>query len=378
MRLRRITHLLAAALVISGTLSGCSAGRQDARLPRSPGNPLRVGIAYGDVLPYLSAGRLAAALNDAVYVGATWIRADLAWDDVQAKPGPYDWAPFDRVVAAARARHLAVLAVLAYTPAFARPAGCASDKCGPADPAAFASFAAAAVRRYARSGVRAWEIWNEPNSDNFWRPKADPARYAELVRLTAAAIRSADRTATIILGSLAAGKLTGQGVPALTFLRELCAAGINHQVNAIGWHPYSYPLLPSSANPHNPWNFISHDSPSFGSVLAKAGTPGMPVWITEYGAPTEGPGKPASSPKHPPGVFPAYVTEAFQALLARSAVTTADANPHISSFFWFTDEDTPGPASRRQDFFGLRQADGKPKPALSALRRAVRTLPGGR
>jgi hypothetical protein len=362
-------------------LSGCTAARPAVPDPavsasRSPGDPLKVGIAYGDVLPFLSGPRLAAALDDAVYVGATWIRADLAWDDVQPTRGSYSWTRFDKVVAAARARHLAILAVLAYTPSFARPAGCDSDKCGPADPAAFAAFAAAAVRRYAPLGVHDWEIWNEPNSGGFWQPAPDPGRYAVLARDAATAIHAEQPGATVVLGSLAAGKLTGVGVPAIEFLRQLCAAGVNRVVNAVGWHPYSYPELPSSADSHNPWNLISTDSPSFESVLRAAGTPRLPVWITEYGAPTGGPGDPARSPKHPRGVFPAYVTAAFQARLARDAVTTAEANSAIAALIWFTDEDSLGPADLRIHYFGLRQADGKPKPALAALRQAVGALPG--
>ncbi len=374
---------LAASLLTVSLLAGCAAAPAAPAAPGAPAAPvkqvrharLQVGIAYGDVLPFLSGSGLAAELDDANYVGATWIRADLAWDDVQPTPGKYSWTRFDKVVSAARARHLNVLALLAYTPAFARPRGCDTDKCGPANPAAFAAFAAAAVRRYAPMGVHDWEIWNEPNSSNFWQPSPDPAAYARLVSLTAAAIRSVQPKATIVLGSMAAGKLTGIGIPALRFLQQLCALGVNKLVNAIGWHPYSYPLLPNSPNVHNPWNLISADSPSFESILAKAGTPNLPVWITEYGAPTGGPGRPASSPHHAKGVFPAWVTPAFQARLAWVAVATAEANPDIGAFFWYTDRDTPGPADQRINFFGLRTVSGQPKPALTEFRDAVRRLP---
>lgn len=368
-----------AVAVVLAVLTGCSSAPvHDTRVIHHAAvrhDPLQAGMAYGDTLPFLPGRQLSSALDDDSQIGGRLVRADLAWDDVEPTPGRYSWTGFDRVVAAARARHLHVLALLAYTPAFARPRGCDSDKCGPGSPAAFAAFAAAAVRRYARLGLHDWEIWNEPNSDGFWLPHPDPAAYARLVRLTAAAIRKVQPAATIILGSMAAGKLTGVGIPALQFLRQLCAAGVNKVVSAIGWHPYSYPLLPSSPNPHNPWNLISADSPSFESILARAGTPDLPVWITEYGAPTGGPGQPASSPKHARGVFPAYVTQAFQARLARVAVAVAEANPHVAAFLWFTDRDTPGPADQRINFFGLRQVDGQPKPALSALRQAISKLP---
>jgi hypothetical protein len=367
-----------AAVVASVALlavSGCGGESPAAVVKgRPPGERLGIGIAYGDVLPFLSGSQLGAELDDAVNVGATWIRVDLAWDDVQPVKGPYSWTRFDQVVAAARQRHLSILALLAYTPSWARPKGCGSDKCGPADPATFAAFVSAAVRRYAPMGIHDWEIWNEPNSDGFWRPAPNPSQYGDLVRLSAAVIHSEQPKATVLLGSLAAGKLTGIGIPALTFLKQLCADGINRVVNAIGWHPYSYPQLPTSPDPHNPWNLISRDSPSFESILAQAGTPHLPVWITEYGAPTGGPGLPASGPKHPPGVFRAYVTPAFQARLARVAVATAQANRQVATFFWFTDSDSAGPATKRIHFFGLRRLDGSTKPAFAALRRAVTEL----
>ena len=379
---RRLLAFALVPLLVIGAVSGCAAGKRPQATgtatpsTRTRGSDLRLGIAYGDVLPFLDNSRLDADLDDASYIGGNWIRVDLGWDDVQPVPGPYSWSRFDRVVAAARVRHLSVLALLAYTPPFARPRGCQGDKCGPADPAAFAAFAAAAVRRYTPLGVHDWEIWNEPNSVGFWQPAPNPARYARLVRLTAAAIRAVQPTATVILGSMAAGKLTGIGIPAITFLRQLCADGVNRVVNAIGWHPYSYPALPNATNVHNPWNLISADSPSFESVLAQAGTPHLPVWITEYGAPTDGPGPPAAGPKHPPGVFRDWVTPAFQARLARVAIATAQANPNIAALLWYTDEDTPGPTTQRIHFFGLRTARGSPKPALLALRQAIAALPG--
>ena len=41
-----------------------------------------------------------------------------------------------------------------------------------------------------RDRVKHWEIRNEPNHRNFWKPhKADPAEYVEFVRLTAPANR---------------------------------------------------------------------------------------------------------------------------------------------------------------------------------------------
>jgi len=152
---------------------------------------MKVGFSYGETLSGLSPAALAAELDDSAALGARWIRADLAWDDVQPLSATsYDWSRFDRIVAAATARQLTVLPIISYTPAWARPAGCTTDKCAPARPAKFAAFARAAALRYSPQGVHTWEIWNEPNISFFWQPAADPAAYARLVEPTAAAIRA--------------------------------------------------------------------------------------------------------------------------------------------------------------------------------------------
>lgn len=371
--------LLAAAIVLAFSLSGCASSPGSRPEPHgvvpARTQPLAIGISYGDTLSFDSPSALSAALADANSIGAAWIRVDLSWNDIEPAQGIYNWARFDRVAEAAKAHGLSVLALLDYTPQFARRPACAGNpKCPPSNLSAFAAYAAAAVRRYGPLGVHDWEIWNEPNSGRFWAPYPQPRVYAELVRLTAAAIRSQQPKATIILGSLAAGSRVGYVTPARQFLADLCGLGVNRSVNAIGWHPYSFPLLPSSRDPHNPWNFVSSETPSFEGLLAAAGTPHMPVWVTEYGAPTNGPGPAATGPQHAPGVFRRYVTDGFQARLASVAVATANDNTDIAAFFWYTDKDSAGGGDHPVDFFGLRRSDGSPKPALGALRAAVRAI----
>ena len=57
--------------------------------------------------------------------------------------------------------------------------------------AAFARFASAAARHFRGQGV-IWEIWNEPNIEQFWKPEPDAQAYALLALETARAVRAAD------------------------------------------------------------------------------------------------------------------------------------------------------------------------------------------
>ncbi|MFF9275498.1 cellulase family glycosylhydrolase [Streptomyces griseosporeus] len=345
--------------------------------PQSP-SALQVGLAYGDRLVWMSDRQLAAALDDAASVGARWVRADLSWADIQPdSPHEYRWRLFDRVVRAASARGLHVLPVLAYTPSWARPVGCAGDKCPPADPQAFAAFARTAAQRYAPRGVHRWELWNEPNIPAFWQPAPDPVAYTGLLRATGRALRQADPSARVILGGLSAVPTAGGKISAPDYLAAVLAHGGGRAVDAVGYHPYTYPDLASAATtPGMAWAGIDRTRDSLHGLLARYGRPDTPVWITEFGAPTDGPG--AASDGRPGTAEGAttHVTEERQGAIAADAVRTADRTPHVAALIWYTERDLGTDRSSPENFFGLRRADGSPKPALGALRRAIASLHG--
>ncbi|MGI5376044.1 cellulase family glycosylhydrolase [Streptomyces sp. CA-251387] len=338
--------------------------------------PLQLGIAYGHRLVWMSDDDLGVALDEAVDVGARWVRADLSWENTQPDaPDQYRWNRFDRVVTEAAERDLTVLPVLAYTPKWARHPGCASDKCHPADPEQFATFAAAAAARYAPSGIHTWEIWNEPNLGSFWKPEPDAAAYTALLRATSKALRRQDPSAYVILGGLAAVHAKRGRIPQTDFLAAVSAHGGNRLVDAVGYHPYTYPYLASAKTWWGtPWERIDSTPDSLESVLSAYGTPGLPVWITEFGAPTNGPGAASDGRPETIDATTTHVTEQRQAEIAADVVRTASATPHVDALFWHTERDLDTDTSSRENFFGLRRADGSAKPALDALRKAIAAL----
>ncbi|MFD7734725.1 cellulase family glycosylhydrolase [Kitasatospora phosalacinea] len=334
-----------------------------------------VGIAYGDTLTWKSDKDLAAGLDDAVNTGSQWIRVDLSWNNIQPENnGRYEWHRFDRVVDAANARNLKVLATIAYTPAWARKSGCGSDpSCPPAKPEQFAAFAKAAAQRYAPKGVHTWEVWNEPNLP-FWAPKPDPAGYTKLLDVTSKALRAADSKAFLLLGGLGAvGTDPSLGYVSQTeFLEAVCKLGANRMVDAISYHPYTYPYLPSAKTSFGTaMEQISSTKDNLVGVLAANGTPDLPVWLTETGAPTNGPGTATDGKNF--GSETTHVTEEYQAQIAADTVPAAVANPHVGAVFWFADQDTgrDKDKQRRSLFYGLRHYDGRAKPALEAWKGAV-------
>lgn len=325
-----------------------------------------MGLSYGDTLFWKSAADLATTLDDAVAVHATWIRADLSWNDIQPTSSTsYNWAPFDAIVSAARTRGLNVLPIIGYTPAWARSAGCANWNCPPADPSAFATFATAAAKRYAAQGVHTWEVWNEPNIPIFW-VAPDPQRYASVLSAATTALRRADSQAVVLSGGLANTDTTGGWIDPRTFLDAVCSYGACRGITGVAFHPYTFPYLASYvASWGDAWNRIDTTTTSLRSVLDSYGYSTKKIWLTEYGAPTGGPGTAADGTADSITANTDHVTEALQAQIATDAVRTAVADPNIVALFWYTYQDDLSYDSNVA-YFGLRRADGSAKPAWQA------------
>lgn len=83
------------------------------------------GLAAADVSPFgvnihaPESERLAPLLDRVVEAHLGWVRIDFVWAAVEPEPGVERWRTYDAIAAAARERGLAVLAILAYTPAWA-------------------------------------------------------------------------------------------------------------------------------------------------------------------------------------------------------------------------------------------------------------------
>jgi polysaccharide biosynthesis protein PslG len=144
------------------------------------------------------------------------LRFGIGWRDVEKHPGRYDWKEADNFIAQVRARHLrSIIIVYGGNPAYSGEMDAAKDASSPThekliiaprdDGAvqAYARFAAAAAQRY-RGGDIIWEIWNEPDMDSFWAPKADPNAYAKLASAACRAMREV-APGTKIIGPAAAG-----------------------------------------------------------------------------------------------------------------------------------------------------------------------------
>ena len=322
------------------------------------------GITFGNHLFGLSRAKIDQALDDVVALHLTWIRVDMSWASLQPDSADsFDWAPLDAIVASARSRRLTVLGLLSYTPPWARSAGCSTFTCPPRQASEFARFAGAVAGRYRDDGVKDFQVWNEPNIDQFWT-SPNPLRYRSLLSATVTALRATGGGLRILFGGLAVAPDSGGDLSAVTFLRRACA-GRTCRVDAVGYDPYTYPAVPSrSSRPFNAVQLLIN--PAAGArglpaALTAVGLGTTPVWITGFGAPTGG--STADGPD--------AVSEATQARIVTDGLRVARANAgRIGGFFVDTLRDSTA-GSAADTHFGLERSDGSHKPAFAALAKAL-------
>ncbi len=220
--------------------------------------------------------------------GVTSVRLPLAWGAVDPF-GPQlvapDWSGFDRSVALAAENGIRIFPFVYGAPAWVEPQRQDEPVASGWAREAWASFLREAVRRYGPGGdfwsenpslpympVRLWEIWNEENIVSFGR--ADPGRFAPLIRISGRVLHRADPGAKVILGGLFGRPL--QVPPNMapgTFLNRLYEEGnVKRFFDGVALHPY---VADATAIPGEIRNLrhvmrLHHDG-------------GTPLYITELG-----------------------------------------------------------------------------------------------
>jgi hypothetical protein len=315
------------------------------------------GIAAGSSLTHLDSQAMSKQLDGIAALGVQWVRLDFDWSIVQPDDSrTFDWSHYDQIVAAANERHLNILGILAYTPGWARASACSdSAKCMPAEPAQFSAFASAAASRYASQGVHYWEVWNEPNSHDFWKPKSDPVAYTELLKQTWTALKKADSKAFIVTAGLSPQANTDVSYSPISFLAGIYKAGAKNYFDAVGDHPYTFPLSPTSKEDHA-WNQMVATSKSLRQIMVSNGDADKKIWVTEFGAPTGGPGT----------VY--RVDENRQSQIMLDALNLYKSYSWSGPFFWYSYRDAGDTQDTNENFFGLVRFDSTPKPAYTAYK----------
>jgi hypothetical protein len=320
--------------------------------------PVALGETVGVNTHYASGGAVDhEALSRLAEAGVSFIRNDLDWASVEKEAGVYDFvgSGFDELVDTAETLGLRILFILDYGNPLYGEIRAVVDEEGRN---AFASFAAAAASRYGGRG-HSWEIWNEPNLEQFWSSSdggPDPELYAELVRVASAALRAADPDATIVVGALYFGfaeiiEGLDLGIGGPRFLESLPATGALALADEVTLHLY---------RPGSPED-VSADIEVARDLLEDAGYP-LPVSSGEWGYSTYDPDAP------PVGLnfLPAVTPDRQASYLARMLLFNYSLGLPRSVIFKDRDASDPEPGDI-EDHWGLMTGDLTPKPSLVAV-----------
>lgn len=328
------------------------------------------GIATGGGTIYHDQNYLDAYFAQLNKLGVSWIRSDVDWSMVQSQSrDQYDWSRVDRLVTTAQRYHVHIVGILTYTPQWARSVDCPSNHCPPSNPSDFAAYAQTAAMRY-KGAINVWEIWNEPNTGEFWAPNADAHDYGKLLSQTYTSIKEANPQAFIITGGLAPVDDYKTNIAPTTFVRTLYIDGYQNTFDAVALHPYTYPTSITYKATWNGWLNMKNVY----NVMTHYQDASKKIWITEFGAPTFGSGVSHELDQNDKFAYGKdYMSEDAQRELIQNAATYYMNNVSwIRSFFAYNLIDTNSTSSPSnlspENFYGLLRFNESPKSSYWAYK----------
>jgi hypothetical protein len=228
--------------------------------------------------------------------GVDTLRHLTLWPSIEPRRDEYNWSELDYLVANSAANDVEVLPFVYGTPNWAR-GGCSGDEnaCMRTPPlkknaaAAWQDFLRDFVERYGPQGsfwsdssdpydppfvpITQIQIWNEPSSLTYWRPKPKPKKYAKLVRLSNSAINSVDPSVEVVLAGIFPAPEGGKAFRFTNFLEEFYdARGIKKAFDVAAFHPYAASL-----------GRLNNQVKTIRRAMKEGGVRGKRLWISELG-----------------------------------------------------------------------------------------------
>ena len=269
-----------------------------------------------------------------------YVRTDFAWETTEKTAGQYDFSSYDRLLGRLKAAHIRPLFTLDYGNDIYERGAPKSEKAQ----AAFANWAAAAITHFKGEEI-VWEIWNEPNVDQFWRPKADPVSYSSLAVKAARAMRQADANCRI----LAPGVFRLD----IDFLRKTLTPELLGLIDGVSIQPYR------ASGPETVYKDYIRMQELI-QQIAPAGREKLPIICSEWGYST---------------YKGSDVNEDRQAMyVAKLWLLSASSGCPISIYYGWKDN---GPtATNKEHRYGLLRTNLSPKPSFDAARLVLKAFKG--
>jgi hypothetical protein len=304
-----------------------------------------------------------------------WVKLLFPWREIEGeRKGRFDWAEADRVVKAARAANLRIIARLDFQPEWARRDGAHNGP--PNDYSNYADYVRTFVQRYKQGSpngtVDAIEIWNEVNLDREWGgAKISQSSASDYVRLLKEAYQVAKRVdpgVTVISAGLSpTGLDDGTAQPDDVYLRWMYEAGAKSYFDVLAAHAnVQCPCVeaaPGSVEGFKHPSFYFRRVEQLREIMVANGDADKQIWLLEFGWTTD-------------TVHPAYswyaTTEERKSELIVQAFEFARQRwaPWIGVMTLWTIADPSWGREDEQVWWSITNPDGSPRPAYERLLKA--------
>jgi hypothetical protein len=291
---RRLLPALLALLLLATLLPPATPPVRAAA--RQPAAPALFGLNMYITGRERSEAEAAALVGMAKGIGAGWTREEICW---ACWGDGAENSFYDRRLGMLADAGIGIVGMLLTTPERYRDRGCVAHAratnqpeywCAPTDMDAYARWAARVVERYDADGVNdapgsprvaAWEIWNEPDMDGTWLPRADPGAYAQMLRKAHDSIKAADPTALVVSGGVYVFDAVGQG----GFMNRVVELAGWDSFDVLSIHPWLIDHAPDDPSLVNPRERFDVTIPGRIALAQRwaAARGGKPLWVTEVG-----------------------------------------------------------------------------------------------
>jgi len=296
--------------------------------------------------------------------GLSYVRFVIPWAEVERAKGRFVWGYFDSFVKRLRKHGLkAVIVVGGGHPMYKEIMKAPEGNMDHADTyllapstdeqrTAFARYTAATIKHFGAKDI-VWEIWNEPDTDRFWAPKANVEDYIKLSNEACWAMRKEEPAARIIGPGMA--DTPGQwGVLLPGFLGAVLKSPVADCFDAVSVHPYRDYVKPPETVGEAYKNLRQ-----FIKAHTQEGKRQLPVLATEW------------------GFTLSDVSEEEQAaFLLRSLLLNSLYNVPLS--IWYEWRDARSGAKDPEAHFGLLNLNKEPKLSYTTLKKFLPPLVGAK
>jgi hypothetical protein len=320
--------------------------------------------------------------------GAGALRIEFSLGHAKWKKGqPYDWSYFDHLVEGAANNGLDVVPMLYGTPPWQGSQRGKTPMKSKSALREWDAFLDAVVRRYgpiefgdADKGtfwlehtffsstdpyatrtpyrpITAWQIWNEPNSITWWRPKPNPKQYAALLRRSAGVIHGVDGSARVMTAGIVANPTNAHAIPAKKYIPAMLRTrGTPGAMDILAFHPYAQSAKDALTQMKR-----------MRGTLRKGGDPSAPIWITEIGWGSRG-------PKGAPLVQKPAQQQRSLTKLMNGALALREQYG-IERLFWYHWRDGPDSLCKWCKTSGLVDKKSRPKELLYRYESVAKGIP---